>query len=145
MGKKHHNDGSNPLLRRRSRSYMDRPVDKLPIRQRILIVCEASEQSRIIFLKFPIPKDSVIDVRGTGANTASLVRMAIQIRDQAGQDESIKYDQVWCVFDRDAFSAQNFNAAFQIAEQNDIKIAYSNEAFELLVRSTFYLSGHGDF
>jgi hypothetical protein len=123
--------GHNSFLRRRSRSYMDRPVDRLPIRQRFLIVCEGERTEPNYFLKFPIPKNSVVDIRGTGANTASLVRMAIQIRDRASQDENIHYDQVWCVFDRDAFSAQNFNAAFQIAYQNGIQIAYSNEAFEL--------------
>lgn len=41
-------------------------------------------------------------------------------------------DEVWCVFDRDNFAKENFNAAFEIANANPkIKIAYTNEAFEL--------------
>ena len=41
------------------------------------------------------------------------------------------YDQVWCVFDRDEFPPQNFNAALDLAKQMNIKVAYSIEAFEL--------------
>ena len=45
------------------------------------------------------------------------------------------FDQVWCVFDRDPSrvnnTAQRFNAALRLAEKEDIKVAYSNECFEL--------------
>jgi len=35
------------------------------------------------------------------------------------------------VFDRDSFPARNFNAALELARQHSIKVAYSNESFEL--------------
>ena len=43
----------------------------------------------------------------------------------------IKYDQVWCVFDKNSFPKEHFNSALALAEKNKIKVAYSNEAFEL--------------
>ena len=41
-------------------------------------------------------------------------------------------DKIWCVFDKDSFSDQNFNAAIATCNQaNDMEAAFSNEAFEL--------------
>lgn len=42
-----------------------------------------------------------------------------------------QYDQVWCVFDRDDFPGQDFNDAIAKAARYRIRVAYSNEAFEL--------------
>jgi len=44
------------------------------------------------------------------------------------------------VFDRDSFKTANFNDAFFLAQKNRIKIAYSNESFELwyLLHFSFY-------
>jgi hypothetical protein len=67
----------------------------------------------------------VIEVQGTGHNTVRLVQEAIRL---GGESD---YDQVWCVLDRDDFSASRFNEALTLAERNGIKVAYSNEAFEL--------------
>lgn len=110
----------------KQKSYMDRQIDRIPIRQRFLIVCEGEKTEPNYFNKFPIPK-SVVVVLGTGANTDSLIMEAIKLREQAEQE----YDQVWCVFDKDSFPARNFNRAFELANNNQIKTAYSNEAFEL--------------
>jgi len=64
-------------------------------------------------------------VRGLAESPSRLVQSAKSLRSQE------EYDQVWCVFDRDAWTEQNFNNAIHSAESDDIKIAYSNEAFEL--------------
>jgi hypothetical protein len=45
--------------------------------------------------------------------------------------EQEEYDQVWCVFDRDSWSSEDFNNAIQIAKKQGFSVAYSNEAFEL--------------
>lgn len=119
------------FLHPRPRSYMDRSIDHLSKKQRFLIVCEGKKTEPNYFLKFPIPKNSVVNVHGVGANTESLIRKAIELREQAKTIEDIEYDQVWCVLDRDSFSAKSFNAAFDIAKKNNIELAYSNEAFEL--------------
>jgi len=55
----------------------------------------------------------------------TMVRRAISLRDE---DD---YDQVWCVFDRDSFRVESFNAALALADREGIQVAYSNEAFEL--------------
>lgn len=115
-----------PQFQLKHRSYMDRAVDRIETRQKFLIVCEGERTEPNYFNKFPVPKN-VINVLGLGANTDSLVKEAIRLRNQSDE----KYDQVWCVFDRDNFPAKNFNKAFEIASQNEIRVAYSNQAFEL--------------
>lgn len=110
---------------------MDRPVDRLSVKQRFLIVCEGEQTEPNYFLKFPIPKDSVVRVEGVGANTEYLVRTAIMLRAESWEQNQIRYDQVWCVFDRDSFEAYHFNQALDLAKKNQIEVAYSNEAFEL--------------
>jgi hypothetical protein len=69
----------------------------------------------------------VVQVEGLGMNTLSLVQQAIALKNS---DESA-YDQTWCVFDKDDFSDRIFNAAIALAKRNDIKVAYSNQSFEL--------------
>jgi hypothetical protein len=59
-------------------------------------------------------------------NTLSLVERTIVLR-----DEDKRFDQIWCVFDLDSFPKQNFEKAIQLAKKEKIRVAYSNEAFEL--------------
>lgn len=77
------------------------------------------------FKSFRVPKE-VMDIRGVAHNTVSLVKKTIKI-----QKEENDYDQVWCVFDKDDFPAENFEQAIELAKQHNIKVAYSNEAFEI--------------
>lgn len=110
----------------RSKGYRARKVETRNPRQRILIVCEGEKTEPNYFKGFRVNKTIYeIDIQGVGYNTSSLVRKAISLKDND------HYDQVWCVFDRDSNSAQQFNAAFEIASSHDIKVAYSNQAFEL--------------
>lgn len=118
------------------RNEHGRRQDKFSLRRRILIVCEGEKTEPNYFLKFPIPSDSVVVVKGLGANTDSLVREAIALKNAAQP----KYNQVWAVFDRDSFTPQHFNAVLQLAKNNNIRVAYSNEAFELwYILHFFYL------
>ncbi|MDR1283942.1 MAG: RloB family protein [Opitutaceae bacterium] len=77
-----------------------------------------------------------------GLNTDSLVGEAIVQRNQA-VDRGEPFNEVWCVFDRDAFTAQQFNRALQIARNEKIRTAVSNEAFELwyLLHFNFHDAG----
>ena len=75
----------------------------------------------------------------------SLVEKAIELKSNTEYD---KNDQFWCVFDRDKNpknpnDAQNFNAAIEMAKNNGIDVAYSNDAFELwyLLHFNFYKTG----
>ena len=50
---------------------------------------------------------------------------------QAALRERNPYIETWCVFDKDDFSIETFENAIQLAERNQIKCAYSIEAFEI--------------
>ena len=122
----------NQRAARNARGLSPRPVATREPRQRFLIVCEGEKTEPAYFGGFRVPKD-VVDVRGVGDNTLGLVRKAIELRDEAmrsGRPED-RYDQVWCVFDRDSFPSESFNAAIKLAWKQGIRVAYSNEAFEL--------------
>lgn len=121
------------FLQARNASYK-RGVNNFAPRQRFLIVCEGEKTEPYYFKKFPIPPDSIIVVKGTGANTDRLVKETILEKSRQ------KYDQVWVVFDSDSFTPEHFNNAIYLAKTNGIHIAYSNEAFELwYVLHFFYL------
>lgn len=110
-----------------SRGYQNRNQtvnSRNPI-ERFLIVCEGEKTEPNYFLSFRVPRE-VIDVRGIGENTISLVKAAIKIR-----DKNKDYDRVWCVFDRDSFPIERFNEAIDFAKRQNIQVAYSNEAFEI--------------
>lgn len=120
---------SKPYLKAKRRSYMQRAINKLGVVQRFLIVCEGEKTEPNYFRRFRVPK-LVVDVQGLGYNTIRLVREAVT-QCETAQKNREPYDQVWCVFDRDSFPAAHFNTAIEIARQNNIQVAYSNEAFEL--------------
>jgi hypothetical protein len=63
-------------------------------------------------------------------NTDSLVQKAIDMKEKAARLGE-PFNQIWCVFDRDSFPAQNFNRAFELADSHDISVAWANEAFEI--------------
>lgn len=108
------------------RGYPKRIVGIRNLKERFLVVCEGEKTEPNYFRGFRVPGQTVdVDIRGVGYNTVSLVRKAIELKKEE------EYDQVWCVFDRDDFPAQHFNEAISLAYANHVKIAYSNEAFEL--------------
>jgi hypothetical protein len=100
-----------------------RRVGGRPTYPTFLIVCEGAKTEPQYFEGFKLPSALVV---GAGKNTKSLVEEAIRLKER-----SEPRDHYWCVFDRDSFSAQNFNAALQLARSAGFEVAYSNEAFEL--------------
>ncbi|HED06801.1 MAG TPA: RloB domain-containing protein [Ignavibacteria bacterium] len=63
-----------------------------------------------------------------GNNTLSLVNLAIDF--VTSNEFDSENDECWVVFDKDGFD-KYFNNAINRAEKRGIKVAYSNEAFEL--------------
>ncbi|MEH2463337.1 RloB family protein [Nostoc sp.] len=109
-----------------SSGYSPRKVNTRKIRQRFLIVCEGSKTEPNYFRSFRVPKNvAEIDVQGVGENPSKLVQSAKELNKQG------EYDQVWCVFDRNSWTIEDFNNAIKNAEAHGFKVAYSNEAFEL--------------
>lgn len=117
----------------RKKGRYDRLINVRPVRQRFLIVCEGEKTEPNYFRSFRVPK-LVVDVKGLGVSPRQLVEKALSLKEQ---DE---YDQIWCVFDRDDLNVGAFNGAIQRAESQGLRVAYSNQAFELwyLLHFHFY-------
>jgi hypothetical protein len=100
-----------------------------PTRKTYLIFCEGEKTEPNYFRAFRKgAKVKEFWVLGTGSNTESLVRDAIKLRKT---DDYAVYDEVWCVFDKDSFTPQQFNTAIQQARSKNMNVAYTNQAFEL--------------
>lgn len=112
-------------------SYLKRQANKRQPRETFLIVCEGEKTEYYYFtcLREDLKSNNIkIKVKGEGQNTLSLVKKAINIKNN---EKSASYDQVWCVFDKDNYTKKQFNQAEGLAQKENIKIAYSNEAFEI--------------
>ena len=116
---------------RRTEPSLERPVPALIEKPSILIVCEGENTEPSYFNQFRL-SSAVIKSVGEGYNTTSLVNRAIQL------SQEDKYDQVWCVFDKDDFNEGDFNAAIQTAQNQGFGVAYSNQAFEYWLILHFY-------
>jgi hypothetical protein len=129
-----------------SRRTIDYSKRKVKNRRWFLIVCEGEKTEPNYFRSFAVDTKVIkLDIKGEGKNTKSLVEKAIELKNDSEYDES---DRFWCVFERDingknSNDAQNFNAAMTLAKNNGIKVAYSNDAFELwyLLHFHFYNTG----
>ncbi|MDR1897420.1 MAG: RloB family protein [Prevotellaceae bacterium] len=115
----------------RKRKALTRLKDTRKLRH-ILIVCEGEKTEPNYFRKFPENPEVYdrIDIHGTGYNTVSLVNEAIKLKNEARKKKE-PYIEVWCVFDKDDFSVELFINAILLAGRNQIKCAYSIEAFEI--------------
>lgn len=106
--------------------------EKIEQKKTFLIICEGKNTEPCYFEAFPVPSKSVI-IEG-GCNTKNkLVDFAIK----KSEEEENREREVWCVFDYDikpdeaATQPQDFNSAIERAEQHGLKVAWSNDAFEL--------------
>lgn len=111
-------------------SYKKQRVAKKELVAYFLIVCEGEKTEPNYFKSFRKKIGKVVyDIKfdGGGISTLRVVEKAIELRDSSKQ----KYDRVWAVFDKDSFKSNSFNSAILKAECNNIKCAWSNEAFEL--------------
>lgn len=108
-------------LKAKRSSYSTRQIDNKPPRPKVLIVCEGEKTERLYFESFHVSSLVI----GEGKCTLSLVDATLK------HMEEKKYDEVWCVFDKDDFPIDQFENAIHKAEANNIKVAYSNQCFEL--------------
>lgn len=106
---------AEPILERTAPTKIEKPT--------ILIVCEGKNTEPSYFRQFKLTS-ATIKAIGNGYNTTSLVNHAIILNKKG------TYEQVWCVFDKDQFPANDFNNAITIAAANNFRVAYSNQAFE---------------
>ena len=146
------NIGDDIKNKRKGISSSSREMDNKSKRRFYLIVCEGEKTEPNYFesLKNALPKGvlSVYDFKidGTGYNTESLVRQAIDLKiaweNQLG---GRKIDKLWVVFDKDSFKPEAFNNAIEMCLNNapNVEAAWTNEAFELwyLLHFHFYNTG----
>jgi len=109
--------------KRKTEPDFERATPILAEKPTILIVCEGENTEPSYFNQFRLTSATVKPV-GEGYNTISLVNRAIQLANEKS------YEQVWCVFDKDDFSDNDFNNAILMAKANNFGLAYSNQAFE---------------
>ena len=124
MAKKIKIDNVSTKFQRQSQKRVSKVV-----RCSILIVCEGTKTEPNYFEAFAKKQQGVIvydiEVKGLGRGTKDVVKKAINLKSKNN------YDRVWAVFDKDEFSAKDFNDAITLGSQNGIEVAWSNEAFEL--------------
>lgn len=118
---------------------IERPVRFRRYDYLFLIVCEdqKTEPSYFETFKARIPEETVyLRTVGVGRDPKGVVERAIEERDNLAAESKKEVDYIWAVFDKDDADkyvdrVARFEEAFEIASQEQIELAYSNEVFEL--------------
>ncbi len=108
---------------KKSKSRFERDISTRAPRKTFLIVTEGQKTEPLYFESFGL---SSVTIVGTGFNTTALIEKALELKMQRPE-----IDEIWCVFDRDSFDQGSIKAAINKADSEGIRIAYSNECFEL--------------
>lgn len=98
-----------------------------------LIICEGMNTEPLYFKAFPLG-NAKVDSYGLGRSKTALVENVIQnvVSDRSNADK-----EIWVVFDFDIKPDQveqqkeDYNRAIELAGNKGIKVAYSNDSFEL--------------
>lgn len=120
-------DGNKPWLKKKGITIIEEP--EIDSTKTFLIVCEGQTEE-LYFKSFPL-NSITVKCLNLGCSNFQLVDCAINLM------EGEEYDQVWVVFDMDyspskgSIQYEQFDNSIQKAIQNNIKVAYSNDSFEL--------------
>lgn len=121
--------------------------------EKIFIFCEGEQTEPLYFEGFqkaiksnPVYKNLVhVQVEGVGAETLRVIYAA----EQFVEDNQLKNANVWCVYDKDSFPRQDFNAVSERArvlnsQQKDVvyHVAWSNQCIEywFILHFEFYIA-----
>ncbi len=124
---------------RRGRNPIARPVRWRRYAHLFLIVCEDEATEPAYFKTFlPDTPEETVYLRpiGTGLDPLGVVKRAKLERIKLEGEANREVDQVWVVFDKDdadrePSKTKRFNEAIQVATDEEFKLAFSNEVFEL--------------
>lgn len=130
------------LGQKATKEIIERPKNVKRYEYFFLIVCEDEKTEKEYFEQFvDLFPDRTLYVRpvGTGLSPLGVVERAIIERFELEEESKKEFgqdDAIWVVFDKDDAdlndtTRQHFERAFEIARENEFKIAYSNECFEL--------------
>lgn len=106
--------------------------EKFTEKKSFLIICEGENTEPLYFKCFPVSTNTVIIEGGCHTKT-KLVDYALEI----SKKEKYSGREIWCVFDFDVkpdeaeTQPEDFNNAIIKAESSGMKVAWSNDAFEL--------------
>lgn len=117
------------------RSDDTRTEDKLPT---FIIFTEDKVSERVYFKSFETNKVKVNVIGDQDSNITNVMNAIAHCKKEGLFDEKL---QIWCVFDRDCEDAlkkrekkdKKFEISLWIAEEFKIKVAWSNDCFELWV------------
>jgi hypothetical protein len=132
------------MARRGKLAELPQEEQQRPIRLKryeylFLIVCEDQKTEKEYFEGFRahFPERTVyLRTIGAGLDPKGVVERAIQERNKLHSEAERDVDTTWAVFDKDDADLQpakreRFEEAFRVAEGQSIKLAFSNEVFEL--------------
>lgn len=120
------------------------------VKNTFLIYCEGVNTEPLYFKSFPVTTETEVVAIGLGRSCSALIEKVIDLLNTAaylkGQANYDEDRQIWCVFDKDSkgdpHEDHDFNRAIELAQQNSIHVAYSNDAFEVwFVLHDRYLEG----
>ncbi len=125
--------------------------------EKYYIFCEGTKTEPNYFYKFqkhiasnPIYKNAIyIEIYGEGQNTTAIIEHAIEVV----KSKKITNAQIWCVYDKDDFPSEDFNAVSQKAESLNkeartaeitYNVAWSNQCFEywFVLHFSYYTSNN---
>lgn len=119
-------------LKREHKESKVRKANNREQRVRFLIVCEGTKTEPKYFNALINNCSSIIReviVNGVGKATVRLVEQTKDIKEDLENRNSMRFDRVWVVFDKDSFG--DFNEAIRLANRFGFETAWTNEAFEL--------------
>lgn len=127
------------LKKQKAKEEIVRPVRFRRYYHLMLIVCEDEKTEPYYFEAFAnaFPEETVfIRAIGTGKKPRGIVEQAIVERAQLELEARKSLNEVWVVFDKDDEGSNettlaNFDKAWTIANKEHLRIAFSNEVFEL--------------
>lgn len=122
-----------------ARDPSKRPVRFRRYDQIFLIVCEDENTEPSYFRRYLalVPEETLyLECIGTGKDPLGVVESAIKEARKLSEKAKKEVDFVWVVFDKDDADLNDnrikrFQTAFALSKENSIRLAYSNEAFEL--------------
>lgn len=123
----------------KEKEEVERPIRYRKYQQFFLIVCEDESTEPFYFGKFKdlFPEHTLfLKAVGTGLDPLGVVNQSILEKNKLYDLSRKEIDFVWAVFDKDdadenETKINRFEDAFKIAKEESIRIAYSNEVFEL--------------
>lgn len=130
-----HNNTVFAQLRRRSQKRETPSKRKEKTRNlqvHFLIMCEGKSTEPNYFKNLIKDKRSAIltcKIQGAGKGTIALIEETSRKKCELEKSNSMEFDRVWVVFDKDDFT--DFNEAIKQAKKKDFRCAWSNSAFEL--------------